>query len=124
VLLSASGDDLTVTLKAPPGEETKGEVWLCPLVSAIKVAIGRGENRGRTVVYHNVVRAWHKLGEFAGKDVTWSVPLSDIESGKINAAAVMVQEGTQKKPGVVLGAAFAPLQSQLIGETSQTTSSQ
>ena len=31
------------------------------------VAIGRGENRGQTITYHNVVRRWVKLGDWTGK---------------------------------------------------------
>lgn len=109
VLLSAADGDLGVTIKGIPGQRAGGEVWLCPVATAIAVAIGRGENRGRTVTYHNVVRGWRKLGDFNGTDATWSIPLSQIEKGQIDAAAVMVQEGTHDKPGVILGAAFIPL---------------
>lgn len=121
VLLSAAGGNLTVTVKSVPGEHAGGEVWLCPLSTAIAVAIGRGENRGRTVTYHNVVRAWRKLGDFAGTDSTWSVPLSEIESGGVDAAAVMVQEGTRAKPGTILGAALTPLPTQTTEDGRQTT---
>jgi hypothetical protein len=109
VLLSAAGGDLTVTVRAATGQPEAGEVWLCPLTRAVSVAIGRGENRGRTVTYHNVVRSWRKLGDFAGTDSTWSVPLAHVVTGEIDAAAVMVQQGTRDKPGIVLGAGFIPL---------------
>jgi hypothetical protein len=110
VLLSGGGGDLTVTVKTSAAtEHADGEVWLCPLARAVAVAIGRGENRGRMVTYHNVVRRWLKLGDFTGTDVTWSIPVSEIEAGRVNAAAVIVQEGTREKPGIILGAAFAPL---------------
>jgi hypothetical protein len=106
LLVSADGDDLTVTIKGAPDGEPAGEVWLCPLTTTIAVAIGRGENRGRTVTYHNVVRSWRKLGEFTGADTTWIIPLSQIEKGDVDGAAVLVQEGTREKPGVILGAAL------------------
>jgi hypothetical protein len=109
VLLSAGGGDLIVTVRAAAGRRETGEVWLCPLTRAISVAIGRGENRGRTVTYHNVVRGWHKLGDFAGSDSTWTIPLAQVETGEIDGAAVMVQQGTRDKPGIVLGAGFIPL---------------
>jgi hypothetical protein len=113
VLVSTSGGDLIVTIKGAPDGEPGGEVWLCPLASAIAVAIGRGENRGRTVTYHNVVRSWRKLGTFAGPDSSWSIPLSQIgKSGDVDGAAVLVQEGTREKPGVILGAAFTPIRLQ------------
>jgi hypothetical protein len=109
VLLSAHDGDLTVTVKAVAGEQATGEVWLCPIATAVAVVIGRGENRGHTLIYHNVVRAWRKLGSFAGTDSSWTVPLSTIENDEADAAAVLVQEGTKDKPGVILGAALAPL---------------
>ena len=123
VLVSTAGDNLSVTVKAAAGGPAHGEVWLCPLLSAIAVPVGRGENRGRTLTYHNVVRAWRKLGDFAGTDKTWSVPLAKIESGAVDAAAVMVQEGTRDKPGIVLGAAMTPLVHP-VSDKRQTSSSQ
>jgi hypothetical protein len=124
VLVSASGDQLSVTVKAAAGAPEHGEVWLCPLASAIAVSVGRGENRGRTLTYHNVVRAWRKLGDFAGADKTWSVPLAKIENGAVDAAAVMVQEGTHDKPGIVLGAAMTPLMRSAPDAKRQTSSTQ
>ena len=122
VLVSATGGDLSVTVKAAASGHASGEVWLCPLVSAIAVPIGHGENRGRTVIYHNVVRAWHKLGDFAGTDKTWSVPLSKLETGAVDAAAVIVQEGTRDKPGVVLGVALTSLARPAPDDKRQTSS--
>ncbi len=113
VLLAASGGNLAITVKAKDGDHTAGEVWLCPLARAVTVAIGRGENRGRTITYHNVVRRWLKLGDWAATDATWTVPISEIkgdEPDAADAAAVMVQEGTHDKPGIILGAAVTPLQ--------------
>ena len=122
VQLATAAGDLTVTVKAVPGQKNTGEVWLCPLLSAVAVAIGRGENGGRTITYHNVVRGWDKLGEFAGTESTWRVPLSRIESGNIDAAAVLVQEGTRAKPGIILGAALIPLAQKTTDNRPQTTS--
>jgi hypothetical protein len=110
VLLTESGKNLTVKVESAESEHNGGEVWLCPLARAIAVEIGRGENHGRTVTYHNVVRRWVKLGDWTGTASTWNVPLSDIETDGVDAAAVMVQEGTHDKPGIILGAAFTPLQ--------------
>ena len=110
VLLTVTGSNLNVTVKAKDGDRSGGEVWLCPLAKAVTVAIGRGENHGRTITYHNVVRRWVKLGDWTGTDATWNVPMSEIKSDDIDAAAVMVQEGTHDKPGIILGAAYTTLQ--------------
>jgi hypothetical protein len=109
VLMSVGGANLNVKIESAENEHAAGEVWLCPLAKAVPVEIGRGENRGRTIVYHNVVRSWLKLGDWAGAASSWNVPIAQIETDGIDAAAVMVQEGTHDKPGMILGAAFLPL---------------
>ena len=82
-----------------------GEVWLCPITKAVPVAIGRGENQRPHDHLHNVVRRWIKLGDWTGNGATWSVPMSEIKTGDVDAVAVMVQSGTPDEPGVMLGAA-------------------
>jgi hypothetical protein len=109
VLMSVGGADLNVKIESAENEHASGEVWLCPLAKAIPVEIGRGENRGRTIVYHNVVRSWLKLGDWVGAAQSWTVPVAQIETDGVDAAAVMVQEGTHDKPGMILGAAYLPL---------------
>jgi hypothetical protein len=75
----------------------------------VPVAIGRGENRGRTITYHNVVRRWLKLGDWTGHGRDLERPdVRDQGTDDVDAAAVMVQEGTHDKPGIILGAAYAP----------------
>jgi hypothetical protein len=110
VLISAGGTALSVKIKSAENAHAAGEVWLCPLAKAVPVAIGRGENRGRTITYHNVVRRWLKLGDWTGAESTWNVPISEIAADDVDGAAVMVQEGTHDKPGIILGAAYTPIQ--------------
>jgi hypothetical protein len=108
VLVSVGGNSLNVKVAAGR-EHVGGEVWLCPLARSVPVDIGRGENHGRSVTYHNVVRRWLKLGDFTGTDAAWNVPIADILGDDIDGAAVLVQQGSHDKPGIVLGAAFAPV---------------
>ena len=110
VLMTLDGTSLNVKLQSAESDHHAGEVWLCPLAKAVPVAIGRGENRGHTITYHNVVRGWLKLGDWTGSESTWNVPMSEIKADGIDAAAVMLQEGTRDKPGIILGAAYTPLQ--------------
>jgi hypothetical protein len=107
VKLAVADGKLNVSVFGSHPEKAGGEVWLCALGTAVPVAIGRGENTGHTVTYHNVVRRWVKLGDWAGTPRTFSVPLADLESA--DAAAVIVQAGTADRPGAMLGAAFASL---------------
>jgi hypothetical protein len=121
VLLSLGGGNLSVNVLAKGADHVGGEVWLCPLARAVAVAIDRGENHGRTITYHNVVRRWVKLGDWIGTDATWTVPLSEITFDDVDAAAVMVQEGSHDKPGIILGAAVTPLGLQSPTDGRQTT---
>jgi hypothetical protein len=109
ILMSVGGRNLNVKIGAAEKAHAAGEVWLCPLAKSVRVEIGRGENHGRTITYHNVVRGWMKLGDWTGTDSTWSVPLANIAADDVDAAAVVVQEGTHEKPGIILGAASAPV---------------
>jgi hypothetical protein len=109
VLISMGSSGLNVQVDAAKSDHAAGEVWLCPLMKAAQVSIERGENRGRTITYHNVVRNWVKLGDWTGTKMNWNVPVSEIEASDADAAAVMVQEGTHDKPGIVLGAAYYSL---------------
>jgi hypothetical protein len=114
VALALRGSALNIDVTAL-NDHGGGEVWLCPLTRSMPVNIGRGENHGRTVTYHNVVRRWLKVGVFDGGKGTWNVPLSDFLGDDIDAAAVMVQRGSRDEPGIVLGTAFTPI----IRQTSQ-----
>ena len=61
------------------------------------------------MTYHNVVRRWLKLGDYTGTDAVWNVPIADILGDDVDGAAVLVQQGSHEKPGIILGAAFAPV---------------
>jgi hypothetical protein len=107
VLISIGGKNLNVKV-AGGKEHVSGEVWLCPLTRAVSVEIERGENRGHTITYHDVVRSWLKLGDYTGAEDTWTVPLAEIAAKEGDAVAVMVQQGTKDKPGIILGTALTP----------------
>jgi len=107
VMLSLSGGQLTIAIDAD--KEARAEVWLCGLTKAATVAIGRGENKGRTVTYHNVVRRWVKLGDWAGKAHSWTMPVQALKGDDIDEAAILVQAGTMEKPKTILGASLAAI---------------
>jgi len=105
VTVAVADGRVNVAVPESKDQRASGEIWLCTLAKSVPVAIGRGENRGHTVTYHNVVRRWVKLGEWNGAARTWSVPLSDVEVDGMNSVAVLVQSGDGAKPGRMLGAA-------------------
>ena len=118
VTLAVADGRVTVAAPAARSEKTDSkndtrtdtaEVWLCPLSKTVGVAIGRGENSGHTITYHNVVRRWVKLGVWNGKAESWSIPVADIQGEGVNAVAVMLQNGGPSAPGAMLGAAMTSL---------------
>ncbi len=110
VTLALTNGRLDVTVPDAADGRGTAEVWLWGLVKSTSVAIGRGENRGRTITYHNVVRRWIKLGDWAGKANAWSIPLQRLEGDGIDRAVALVQGGSTEKPKTMLGAALATLQ--------------
>ncbi|MCW5702481.1 MAG: DUF1223 domain-containing protein [Bradyrhizobium sp.] len=110
VTMSLSGKQLTVSVAGgKEGAPVQGEIWLCSISKAVPISISRGENRGRQVIYHNVVRNLLKVGDFNGNPGSWTVPLDSVVRDGIDAAAVLVQGGRSNKPGPMLGAAFKSL---------------
>jgi hypothetical protein len=110
VSMSIADGKVTVRVPAAGNGPSSGEIWLCPVTSKVSVDIGRGENHGQTLTYHNVVRRWVKLGEWSGKDESFSMPLSEIPKGAydlkdIDRLDVVVQSGVASKPGLMLGTA-------------------
>jgi hypothetical protein len=111
VATSVAGDRVIVRVSAGKEERGSGEVWLCAIAKNVPVTINRGENRGRTVTYHNVTRRWVKLGEWTGKAASFTLPIADFKAtGDVDTAAAFVQGGGADKPGAMLGAAIAALQ--------------
>jgi len=105
VELSIRGDRVDVKIAPVANAAGAGDVWLCELAKTVAVPIGRGENGGRTIVYHNVVRAWLRLGEWNGSEHSFSVPIAEVTERGIDALAVIVQAGTLDRPSRMLGAA-------------------
>jgi hypothetical protein len=99
-----------ITVSVPDSASaSSGEVWICSVAKEVPVAIGRGENRGKEVIYHNVVRNWLKVGDWSGKAATWTVPIENLSGQGVDGAIAYVQEGSREKPGAMLGATYSLL---------------
>jgi hypothetical protein len=108
VVVAVTGAPLDLA-QADDGKGGDAEVWLCGLAKAATVAIGRGENRGREITYHNVARRWVKLGDWTGKAGSWRVPMQKLDGDGIDTAAVLVQSGSVERPKAILGAVLAAI---------------
>ena len=103
VTMSIIGKQINVSVAASRiPTAAHGEVWICSVSKAVPISIGRGENSGREITYHNV-------GDWDGSSGSWSVPLENISRDGVDAAVVFVQDGNRDKPGPMLGAAYTSL---------------
>src|SRR6202140_5089791 len=111
VSMTLSGKQINVSI-AGSGEglgPAHGEVWICSISKGVPISIGRGENSGRELLSHNVVRNLLKVGDWDGTPGSWTVPLENIAREGVDAAVVYVQDGSRDRPGPMLGAAYTSL---------------
>ncbi|MDE2184263.1 MAG: DUF1223 domain-containing protein [Alphaproteobacteria bacterium] len=84
-------------------EHIDATVWLFRLRSSATVRIGRGENAGRTMTYHNVVSDIRDVGRWRGEAVALDVAPADPKAPPHDGVVVLVQQGGY---GRVIGAAY------------------
>ena len=112
VTMTVIGKQINVSVAAARNSSPvpmHGEVWICSVSKSVPISIGRGENGGHEITYHNVVRNLLKVGDWNGTPGNWTVPLENISRDGVDAAAVYVQDGSRDKPGPMLGAAYTQL---------------
>jgi hypothetical protein len=100
-----TGDGVRVVV---PGAEIsdRATVWLVYYDARHTTDIPRGENAGRTVTSHNVVRRFERLGTWSGKRAVFDLDALDArERGRTNCAVIVQKDGV----GPILGAAMMPL---------------
>ncbi len=103
--LEASETTLEVSV-APRPELAEAMVWLVTFRSGADVAIERGENRGRTLRYEQIVTDRQILGMWdPGEGAYIKLPLAEVLGGESDGAAVIVQRERNDLPGEILGAA-------------------
>ena len=61
-----SGDRLTISAEVTGTAKGPMRVQLVRYTPSERVAIKRGENAGRTITYHNVVKSWARIGDWSG----------------------------------------------------------
>ena len=102
VSVSQVGDEVQVRVGALPGVRSPATVWLAHTLSSRTVNIANGENSGRVITYHNVVRGFAAVGKWSGDPVTLELPAQGEQGELTDGVAVWVQVDGM---GPVLGAA-------------------
>lgn len=102
IAISQSGDEVNVRIGSLPGAKQSATVWLAHTLSTRTVNIASGENSGRVVTYHNVVRGFAAVGKWSGEPMVLELPVQGEQGENADGIAVWVQAGGV---GPVLGAA-------------------
>ena len=103
IALNESKDELHIGIGASADKNAPpATVWMFHMRGAATVAIGGGENDGRTMTYHNVVGDLRAVGLWKGDALKIDLPRSSMESLPHDAVAVVMQRGGY---GHVVGAA-------------------
>ncbi|NKB52285.1 MAG: DUF1223 domain-containing protein [Rhizobiaceae bacterium] len=97
-------EKIRVTTNAESGDAT---LWVVYFDKQRRVKIERGENRGRTITYHNVVRDVSMLGMMKQGKIDVTLPLEEMKRRGFEACAIILQQTTAiGTPGSILGAAL------------------
>ena len=100
--LSESDGKLHIAIGAASGDAGSASILILRVARHKTVDIDRGANSGQSVTYTNAVRALQTIGEWTGKAATLDlVELKADDEGYV----VLLQAGTQDKPGAILAAA-------------------
>jgi len=107
VKVSTDGSQLVIETGARDEglEPVDATIWLAVVQKSAEVAVRKGENSGKKLVYANVVRNLIPVGMWNGKAETIRLDRQSIMSPGADAYAVMIQKGTA---GPILGAAWLP----------------
>lgn len=101
VTISRADGQLSVKVPGAPTTD-KAAVWLALFDRRHETVIKRGENAGRTLRYHNVVRKLVRVGTWEGQPLDIPTEIADMGAEGRGGCAVILQS---LKTGRILGAA-------------------
>ena len=101
VAISLAGRKIRITV---PGAHTtdKAAVWLAVYGHEMETKIKRGENAGRTLIYHNVVSDMIRIGTWSGQPMDIPTEIDGMGAKGRDGCAVILQS---LRSGRILGAA-------------------
>jgi hypothetical protein len=104
-LAEGAGDTLEVSVAGHDGYR-RSTIWLVTFLDRADVEIERGENKGKTVAYTQIVTGRQVLGMWdPATGASLTLPLAEVLSDRTNGAAILIQEDRNGLPGPILGAA-------------------
>lgn len=102
ITASQSAGKITIKVGAGGGN---ADLLLVYFDKKATVAIGKGENSGKTITYWHVVRDVQTVGMWDGKTMSVVMPASVIKGSSSGGCAILLQEmSAGNAPGAILGA--------------------
>lgn len=97
-------DEIVIEVGKSPSPELakKSTIWVMVTSPRVSVPIARGENSGRKITYHNVVRQMVPAGMWTGKAKRITLPKAGLEMTADRGCVVLLQQGNI---GKIIGAA-------------------
>jgi hypothetical protein len=102
--LNRVNDQVMANVGTANAAAKSGLLWLVRVAKQRTVVISDGENKGRTLTYTNVVRSIRQFGRWNGTPQSFEVPPPDL-GASADAYVVLLQAGTQMRPGAILAVA-------------------
>ncbi len=108
IKVEESGDSLIIRAdKGDAAELGDAHLVLVYFDKARDVKIDRGENRGKTITYANIVTGIQTAGMWHGDAVRYELPMSEISKHGDGGCAVLLQVVSKDgSPGAIIGASL------------------
>jgi len=87
LVVSGSGRVDLTTLNA----DSAVRLWVAAYAKRREVAIERGENRGKTLAYHQIVRVFEELGPLGAQGAALTLPVADWQARGLDGLVVVAQ---------------------------------
>lgn len=101
----SSVDNGGINIALPDVHKGGADIWLVTFIREITTQVVRGENHGKTLTSHNIVRKVRHVGEWDGMTASFKVSKDELALEDGQGCAILVQD---ERPGPVLGAAYCP----------------
>lgn len=106
VSVGVSGrEDGGISISLPDNLTGGADVWIVTFIRENTTQVVRGENHGKTLTSHNIVRKVRHVGAWDGKAATFDLSQDELALEPGQGCAILVQDD---RPGPVLGASYCP----------------
>lgn len=100
-----TGDQMQIRVNTTTALKNDPTLYIVYFNRSTKVTIKRGENRGKTITYRNIVRDTQMLGMLKSGSISVDLPISELKRSGFDACAIILQEMTKDgTPGAIIGA--------------------